>query len=100
MLCNYILDLGDIDNIMPLKVAHILKLNYIECEDSCFQIDSLDVNIVDKFKDIIINVSAFPSKKIIMSILVVYISIAYGMLLRRIFRATMGGMISLDWFFT
>lgn len=34
-LCNCILELVATDNIMPLKVAHILKINYTKYEDIC-----------------------------------------------------------------
>lgn len=49
-LCNCILELGATNNIIPLKVAQILKLNYTKCEDTFFQMDSSNVKIVVELK--------------------------------------------------
>lgn len=68
---------------MPLEVAQILKLNYTKSKNSYFQMDSSNVNMVGKVKDIIFNLSVFLTRKILVSILVVDMPIAYGMLLGR-----------------
>lgn len=68
---------------MPLKVALILRLNYTKYEDTYFHMDLSNVKIVGKVKDITVNLDTFPSKKLLMSILVVDMPISYGMLLGR-----------------
>lgn len=66
---------------MPLKVAQILSLNYIEYEDTYFQMDLANAKIIGKVKDIIANLTMFPARKILMSILVVDMNFSYKMLL-------------------
>lgn len=51
-------------------------------------------------KDIIVSLVAFPTKKILMYILIVDIHVSYMMLFERYFEASMVRMISLDKMFT
>lgn len=83
---------------MPYPIAKALDLTLTKVHGRFYSMDAKQVPLLGKIKDAQVALATHSKKKLLLTILVVYILASYGLLLRRIFCRDLGGKIKLDWF--
>ena len=96
ILHNAMLDSGASHNLMPKSVMEKLNLDITRPYKDLFSFDSSQVKCLGLIKDLCITLVEYPTKSILMDIVVVYIPPKYGMLLTRSWGAKLQGYLQLD----
>ena len=96
ILHNCLLDSGASHNLMPKDVMDELGLSITKPYHDLFSFDSRKVKCLGLIKDLIVNLSHLPSKRIVMDIVVADIAPKFGLLLSRSSSKRLGGTLQMD----
>ena len=96
ILHNPMLDSGASHNLMPKSVMEKLNLDIIRPYKHLFSFDSSQVKCLGITKDLCVSLVQYPTKTILMDIVVADIPPKYGMLLLRSWGAKLQGSLQLD----
>ena len=93
---NAMLHSGASHNLMPKLVIEKLNLDITRPYKDLFSFDSSQVNYLGLIKDFCVTLVQYPTKSILMDIVVADIPPKYGILLSRSWRAKLQGSLQLD----
>lgn len=96
MLHNCLLDSGSSHNLMPKKVMDELGLQVIKEYHDLYTFDSKKVKCIAVIKYLVISLTQFPMKSIVMDIVIVDIPSIFGMLLSRSWSKKLGGTLQMN----
>jgi len=96
VLHNAMFDLGASHNLMPKSVTEKLDLDITRPYKDLFSFDSSQVSCVGLIKDLCVSLVQYPTKTILMDMVVADIPPKYGMLLSRSWGGKLHGSLQLD----
>jgi len=96
ILHNAMLDFGASHNLMPKSIMEKLNLDIARPYKDLFSFDSSQVKCLGLIKYFCVSLVQYPTKTILMDIVVVDIPPKYGMLLSRSWGAKLQGSLQLD----
>lgn len=96
VLHNAMFDLGASHNLMPKSVMEKLDLDITRPYKDLFSFDSSQVRCLGLIKDLCVSLVQYPTKTILMDVVVADIPPKYGMLLSRSWGAKLQGSLQLD----
>ena len=96
VLHNAMFDSGTSHNLMPKSVMERLHLDITRPYKDLFSFDSSQVRCLGLIKDLCVSLVQYPTKTILMDVVVVDIPPKYGMLLSRFWGAKLQGSLQLD----
>ena len=99
ILHNAMLDSGESHNLMPKAIMETLDLDINRPYKDLFSFDSSKVKCLGLIKDLCVTLVQYPSKSIVMDIVVVDIPPKYGMLLSRSWGEKLRGSLQLDMYY-
>ena len=91
LLHNCLLDSGASHNIMPKAVMEAFGMSVTKPYHDLYVFDSRAVKCIGLIKDLVVNLTQVPMKSVLMDIVVVDISLKFGMLLSRSWANKVGG---------
>ncbi len=95
-LHNAMLDSGASHNLMPKVIMERLGLQVTRPYKDLFSFDSKRVQCIGLIKDVVVDLTQIPAKKIFMDIIVADIPPKFGMLLSRSWKAKIKGTMQMD----
>jgi len=96
VLHNEMFDSGASHNLMPRSVMEKLDLDITRPYKDLFSFDSSQVRCLGLIKDLCVSLVQYPTKTVLMDVVVVDIPPKYGMLLSRFWGAKLQGYLQLD----
>lgn len=96
ILHNAMFDSGACHNLIPKSVMEKLDLDITKLYKDLFSFNSSQVRCLGLIKDLCVSLVQYPTKTILMDIVVADISPKYGMLLSRSWGAKLQGSLQLD----
>jgi len=96
VLHNAMFDSGASHNLMPKSVMEKLDLDITRPYKDLFSFDSIQVRCLGLIKDLCVSLVQYPTKTILMDVVVADIPPKYGMLLSRSWGAQLQGSLQLD----
>jgi len=96
VLHNAMFDSGTSHNLMPKSVMERLDLDITRPYKDLFSFDSSQVRCLGLIKDLCVSLVQYPTKTILMDVVVADIPPKYGMLLSRSWGAKLQGSLQLD----
>ena len=96
MLHNAMLDLGASHNLMPKGVVESLGLEITRPYKDLYSFDSKRVKCLGLIKDMVVSLNKFPSKIVVMDVVVADIPPKFGIFLSRSWTSKLKGSLQMD----
>ena len=96
LLHNAMLDNGASHNLLPKTIMNHLGLEITRPYHDLFSFDSRKVPCIGSIKDLSVNLSQILAKNVLMDVVVVDISLKFGMLLSRSWATKLGGTLQMN----
>ena len=93
---NAMLDSGASHNLMPKGVVESLGLEVTRPYKDLYSFDSKRVKCLGLIKDMVVTLNKFPSKTIVMDVVVAYIPPKFGVLLSRSWTSKLKASLQMD----
>ena len=93
MLHNYLLDSGASHNLMPKEVMEALGLTITKPYHDIYAFDSRELKYLGVIKDLVVSITKFPMKSILMDVVIDDISPKFNMLLSWSWEKRVGGTL-------
>ena len=93
MLHNCLLDSCASHNLMPKEVMEYLQITISKHYHDLYAFDSRAVKCLGVIKDLVVRITQFPMKSVLMDVFIANIASKFGILLSRSWEKSVGGIL-------